>query len=105
MLKIAGKMKPDALAKSKDVLQKLADTALPPDVKKQAQALLKGRRLDARSAIAEGRKPFATRAANAAGVRLLPVRRSRAGDGLARAVINRGISETRGNPKPLSRSS
>jgi len=41
MLKIAGKMKPDALAKSKDVLQKLADTASTPDVKKQAQALLK----------------------------------------------------------------
>ena len=41
VLKIAGKMKPDALAKSKDVLQKLADTASTPDVKKQAQALLK----------------------------------------------------------------
>lgn len=41
ILKIAGKMKPDALAKAKDTLQKLADSGSTDDVKKQAKDLLK----------------------------------------------------------------
>ncbi len=41
ILKLAGKMKPDALAKVKDVLQKLADSGSTDDVKKQAKDLLK----------------------------------------------------------------
>lgn len=40
MLKIAGKMKPEAIAKSKDVLQKLVDSGSNDSVKKQAKALL-----------------------------------------------------------------
>ncbi|HPA18770.1 MAG TPA: HEAT repeat domain-containing protein [Verrucomicrobiae bacterium] len=41
ILKIAGKMKPDALAKTKETLQKLADSGSTDDVKKQAKNLLK----------------------------------------------------------------
>ncbi len=41
ILKIAGKMKPEALAKVKDTLQKLADSGSTDDVKKQARNLLK----------------------------------------------------------------